>query len=314
MREEALSAAIEKLGAEFARRDWKYLDVPSGDPWEKTWRWPGPDSEEIMICVHKGISIHEQFHRQDFFFFNFAYQGSYGAFSYRFDNHITVREDECYIGQPYAGYALHKDSDEEFIILGILIQKESFFRTFLPVLSSSNKLFHFFLDPQNNEFSDEYIRLSFERDSPIRTLLELMVMEYADKKKGTQDILRPLVLALMMYVARKYKEENIQPEEGRLSEQIVRYMGEHPETVTLKEIAANFSYHPNYISSLLRRELGKTFSELLTQQRMERATALLGRTNLSIEEIAAMLGYGSSSNFYKTFRGFYGVSPREFIG
>lgn len=79
-----------------------------------------------MICVHKGNSIHELFHRQDFYFFNFAYQGSYGAFSYRFDNHITVHEDECYIGQPYAGYALHKDSDEEFIILGVLIQKETF--------------------------------------------------------------------------------------------------------------------------------------------------------------------------------------------
>ena len=60
-----------------------------------------------MVCVHKGKQIHEMFHRQDFFFFNYAYKGSYGAFSYRYDNHITVHEGECYIGQPYAGYALN---------------------------------------------------------------------------------------------------------------------------------------------------------------------------------------------------------------
>lgn len=45
---------------------------------------------------------------------------------------------------------------------------------------------------------------------------------------------------------------------------------------------------------------------------MERASALLRGTNLPIEDIATMLGYGSSSNFYKAFREYYGMSPREF--
>jgi len=42
---------------------------------------------------------------------------------------------------------------------------------------------------------------------------------------------------------------------------------------------------------------------------MQRAR-LLDHTDLSIEKIAAMLGYSNSSNFYKAFRGYYGVSPR----
>ena len=36
-------------------------------------------------------------------------------------------------------------------------------------------------------------------------------------------------------------------------------------------------------------------------------------TPLSIENIAAMLGYRDSSNFYKAFREYYGKSPREYI-
>ena len=52
-------------------------------------------------------------------------------------------------------------------------------------------MFRFFLDPQTDRFSDEFIHLSFEKTSPVRTLLELMVIEYADKKADTQLILKP---------------------------------------------------------------------------------------------------------------------------
>lgn len=308
-----LSSSLEFLGEQFARRDWKYLDVPAGNQVEKSFAWPGDSDERIMICVHKGTDIQELFHRQDFFFFNFAYKGDYGALSYRYDNHITIHEDECYIGQPFAGYALTAHSREEIIIIGILIQKEAFFQTFLPVLSSDSKLFHFFLDPQTNEYSDEFIHLKFDDSFFIRTLLEMMVIEYACPKDDTQEILQPMVLTLLMQVARQYRKSIPAPENETLSARIIRYISEHTDTVTLKDIAKHFAYHPNYISSLLHRETGKTFSEILLEQRMDRALSLLKGTTLSIEEIAAMLGYSNSSNFYKAFRKYYGYSPRRYL-
>lgn len=309
-----LAPAIQTLGEEFAKRNWKYLDVPPGSPKEKMYEWPADASEEIMICVHKGSDIQEMFHRQDFFFFNFAYKGDYGALSYKYDNRITIKEGECYIGQPFAGYALYAHSEEEIIIMGVLIQKETFFRTFLPVLSSDAKLFRFFLEPQTNEYSEEFIHLRFDDDFQIRMLLEMMVIEYANKHEDTQAILRPLVLTLFMQVARQYRRSTPTPKDETLSDKIVRYMSEHSDVVTLKDIAAHFAYHPNYISTLLHREIGKSFSEILLEQRMQRAISLLKGTNLSIEEIALMLGYSNSSNFYKAFREYYKVSPREYIG
>lgn len=313
MSSRVLDAAIEKLGKQFAKRNWSYLDVPAGSPMEKSYVWPGSPEENIMICVHKGPDIQEMFHRQDFFFLNFAYSGDYGALSYKNDNHITVHENECYIGQPYAGYALSAHSEKDIIIIGILIQKETFFRVFLPALSADTKLFRFFLDPQTNKYSDEFIHLRFDDSGGIRTLLEMMVIEYANLQEDTQAILQPMVLTLLMMVARQYKQSAPVPKDERLSDKIVRYMGEHSDVVTLKDISKHFSYHPNYISTLLRREIGKSFSEILLEQRMERAVVLLKGTNLSVEEIAAMLGYSNSSNFYKAFREYYGSSPREMI-
>lgn len=67
-------------------------------------------------------------------------------------------------------------------------------------------------------------------------------------------------------------------------------MREHFDSVSLKAIANHFSYHPNYISALPRRE-----------------------TDLPIYEIAARLGYSNSSNFYKAFREHFHVSPGEYL-
>lgn len=308
-----LTAAIDSLGEQFAKRDWKYLDVPAGSPKEKTYEWPGEPWEEIKICVHKGPVIQEIFHRQDFFFFNLAYKGDYGALSYSHDNHITVHEGECYIGQPFAGYALYTQGEEEIIIIGVLVQKQTFFKTFLPVLSADPKLFHFFLEPQSNEFSDDFIHLRFDDGYSVRKLLEMMVVEYASNQEDTQAILRSMALTLFMWVARQYKRSSIAPKNETISNKVVRYIGEHTDSVTLKELAQHFSYHPNYISTLLKREIGKSFSDILLELRMDRAVALLKGTTLSVEDVAYMLGYSNSSNLHKAFREYFHCSPREYV-
>ena len=145
----------------------------------------------------------------------------------------------------------------------------------------------------------------------------MMVVEYANPHEDTQAILKPLVLTLFMHVARRYASQyaaqNPEPVSEKLSDKILQYMSTHSDVVALKDIAKQFSYHPNYISALLRRETGKSFSEILLEQRMERAASLLKGTDLSIEEIALMLGYSNSSNFYKAFRVYYGKSPREYF-
>ena len=142
----------------------------------------------------------------------------------------------------------------------------------------------------------------------------MMVIEYANPQDDTQAILQPMVLTLLMMVARQYKLSIPVPKNEKLSDKIVRYMSEHSDIVTLKDISKHFSYHPNYISTLLRHEIGKSFSEILLEQRMERAAFLLRGTNLSVVEIAAMLGYSNSSNFYKAFKAFYQCSPRDYSG
>ena len=309
-----LQAALETLQAQYEQLDWTYYQDYSKERCPvKMYRWPAPQDESIAIVVHQSQGMQELFHCHEFFYFNYTYQGEYDCLSAKYDDKITIRKGELYAGQPFAGHALCVHDNQETTIISILIRREVFYRTFLPALSTNTKLFHFFLDPASNSFSEEFIHFKITDNYAIRSLLELIIMEYAEKRSDTQEILVPLVLSFLMQIVRQYsltKQADI-PE--KLSDKIIKYMGENFDSISLKTIAAHFSYHPNYISALLHRETGKTFSQLLLEQRMERALVLLHETDLPIHEIAARLGYSNSSNFYKTFREFYHVSPREYL-
>lgn len=308
-----LDSAINKLKDEFQNLNWTYYDFIHGAENEKKYKWPGILEEEIMLTVHKSNGKHELFHRHDFFYFNYTYKGQYNSLSCKYDNMITIKEGELYAGQPFAGHALCVLDNQEVIIIGVLIQKEVFFRSFLPMLSSNSNLFNFFLDPVTKNYTDEFIHFKIKDDCNIKALLEMMVIEYASKQEDTQSILKSLALAFLMQIARQYAFTNKKLPTESISEQMVQYISENFNSITLDKLAKKFYYHPNYISNLLTKEIGKSFSEILLEQRMERALILLKGSTLSIEEIANILGYANNSSFYRAFKEYYHATPRNYL-
>lgn len=307
-----LKDSINKLAADFTNKlDFTFnLYNKNGHQYLMN-SWPGSDDEDVMICVYKGNSIDEPFHRQDFFFMNYAYENNYATQSDEKGTITPILEGDCYIGQPYNGYSLRATEPEDVTIVGVLIKRDVFIKDYLQTLATDSRMFNFFLEPQKDYFSSSYIQIKIPKDSPIRTLLEMMIIEYAHKKEDTQVILKPMILTFFMMIARLYRTKKTTREVDSLSEEIIQYIADNPENVSLKEVADHFSYHPNYISSLIHKETGETFSKIVLKQRMRRAKLLLKNTKLSVEEIAYMLGYSNPSNFYKAFKRVYKKSPRE---
>lgn len=310
MEQEKVWQAVDVLGKQFPHLNWNFRPDPSSGNTELISQWLGPQEEDVMLCVFKGKNIHEKFHRQDFFFLNFAMKGDYRALSSRYEQETVIHEGDCYIGQPYSGYALRSNSRSDIVIPGILIKKEVFFNEYLAPLSSDPAFLRFFLDPKVNQYSDEYIHLKLERTSPIWDLLSLMLIEYADKKEDTQKILKPMIFSLMMFLTREYSRQYKSEPERSAADEMVSWIERHLDSVTLETLSAHFGYHPNYISAMLHRKTGRTFSQILLTFRMQRAALLLQNTDLSLEKIADMIGYHNTSNFYKAFRAYFGVSPR----
>jgi AraC-like DNA-binding protein len=81
--------------------------------------------------------------------------------------------------------------------------------------------------------------------------------------------------------------------------------GHYPQLV---EVASALSLTPRTLMRRLHTE-GATFQQLLDHARQARTLWLLQHTRCSIEEIAAQLGYVDTSNFSRTVRRWFGVTP-----
>lgn len=76
------------------------------------------------------------------------------------------------------------------------------------------------------------------------------------------------------------------------------------------EVAKRLSMSPRTLKRRLA-EQGTTFSELIDDARRQRALVLLEDRRLTVEQIAAELGYSDAANFTRAFRRWTGKSPGE---
>lgn len=83
-------------------------------------------------------------------------------------------------------------------------------------------------------------------------------------------------------------------------------------TAKISDVARYVGLHRSYLTNLFKAKMGISPQEYLMQCRMKQACKLLKETNNPIQEIAFKVGYDNPLTFSKTFKGFYGYSPREY--
>lgn len=82
--------------------------------------------------------------------------------------------------------------------------------------------------------------------------------------------------------------------------------------ISLTEVAAHLHLNSSYFSRMYKKETGEGFVEYVTRMKMEKAVELLDQSIKSVEQIAYELGFESKSYFFKTFKRFYGLSPKSY--
>lgn len=95
--------------------------------------------------------------------------------------------------------------------------------------------------------------------------------------------------------------------------QVVNYIHKHSqEPLNLAALAEEFHFNPVYLSRLIKKKSGHTFTELLTSTRMYHAARLLRDTVLKNGEICTRIGMGDERYFGQVFLRTYGVSPQQY--
>ncbi len=84
----------------------------------------------------------------------------------------------------------------------------------------------------------------------------------------------------------------------------------HADGISAKKAASLLFISERQLSRIVKRLYGKTFHEVITENRLAKAEKLLVETSLSVPEIGETAGF--KTTFQRTFVKHFGVSPTEY--
>lgn len=149
---------------------------------------------------------------------------------------------------------------------------------------------------------------------PIQNLAENMVWTLMNSQPSKRSV-NQFTMGLLMLQLTHYTDRLStisQDFDQQLIFQVLRYIDEHYPTAQLTELASLMGYEVPWLSRMIKLLLGRTYKELLQVKRLNQAAFLLQTTRLPITDICGAVGYDNTSYFHRIFRGYYGVSPKEY--
>lgn len=170
-------------------------------------------------------------------------------------------------------------------------------------------LLHLYYLPSERD-RDAYVKMLFQ--APVHyhegvlgfdfeaRWLELPVVQNA---MSVRDFLHQAPASLLV----KYRDQT------SLTERIRRLLRRHlsGEMPTLEEVGAIFGITPQTLRRRLRNE-GQTYQSLKDSLRCDAAIELLSQPELSLVDIAAMVGFSEPSTFHRAFKKWTGLPPGEY--
>ncbi|WP_241072326.1 helix-turn-helix transcriptional regulator [Achromobacter xylosoxidans] len=163
--------------------------------------------------------------------------------------------------------------------------------------------------------------LDFELDAQglaeAQTLIARLMAENRRRGFGSSTAIRGLLLQLIGLVCARYEADLLhlaRHHAGSSRRESVRRVLAHigarlADNLTLNDAAAAAFLSPNYLAHLLKKETGKTFTELVAERRMALARDLLAHTARGVAQVAHAAGFADEAYFSRRFRQLEGVSP-----
>jgi AraC family transcriptional activator of pobA len=156
-------------------------------------------------------------------------------------------------------------------------------------------------------------------------LFEQMMLAIAEDFRLKYDLLRTLVMQLILKAIKLRPAPDPRPHLSnagvRITQRFIELLEQQfPITspahrMALRhptEFAQQLSLHVNYLNRVLKKNTGKTTSQLISERTIRDAQELLTSTTWNIVEIAWCLGYEDVSHFIKSFKTYGGTTPTAF--
>jgi AraC-like DNA-binding protein len=176
------------------------------------------------------------------------------------------------------------------------------------------------LAPFNFQQYTDYVFAGDELATVVR-LCDSMMTESRARAPGSTVLCRAYLHQLIGMVCRKYGDTLWHLAESRVSRtarretlaELGRFLrANFARPLSLSDAAEAVGLTPTYLAHLVKKETGRTFLELLTERRFDRAKELIVHTGLPIAKIAESVGFGDFAYFTRRFKQLTGLSPSRY--
>ncbi len=133
-------------------------------------------------------------------------------------------------------------------------------------------------------------------------------IEHISSVNGISELMTQMYRSYCRLV-RKHSMKNYSPAVQKV---ITLISSDLSANLTLCSLAESQNISAGYLSSVFKRDTGKTLTEYIMNERMQRAIQLLSTTNLQIQTIALHCGIMDVQYFSKIFKRFTGKTPKEY--
>lgn len=162
------------------------------------------------------------------------------------------------------------------------------------------------------------IHLEHDDFLSVCTLLQNIRIEQKKKEIGFEYMKKAYLQFLLTSIKRIADSQSRllqQTPTGEKSavEKAIEYIGTHmTEEIDFNALAQSLHINPNYFRTQFKNSTGLTPIEYVNRSRIVQSLQYLQKTNLTISEIAALVGIYDANYFSRLFRKIMGYSPRYF--
>lgn len=237
-----------------------------------------------------------------------------GQTRHRLDkDELLLREGEILILNQKVLHSI-KRAERDDIALNFLI-RPNFFDFTLELIGGSHPLAAFLMETfrQNRDVSS-YLHFNTSESVTVQNLMENIIIHLLEPKQLQPKLIKVSAALLLMELmnhsgslaATKVDKKAL------ITARALQEIEENYLEPNLSSVAEQYGLSPAYVSSLIKKETGLTFSEHLENKRLTLAVLYLTESELSVDDIIYAIGYSNSSYFYKIFKRRYGLTPNQY--
>lgn len=227
------------------------------------------------------------------------------------DNQILKEGDLCLVS-PSVTHSISV-TDDDSIIINILMRRSTIEDIFFNILRDKSVVSAFFTNSIYLQNYRSFLLFHTYGDREIQDYILEMYMEQTIPDNFADRIVSSLLIIFFTKLVRKHHRQVEAPHfDEKKTAEIISYITENFNTVSLSDLADHLGYTTPYCSSFIKKKTGYTFHKLLFKIKFTKAEAMLRSSNYSIASISETLGYENPENFMRAFKKEYGMTPTKF--